>query len=128
MSLFRESIQKLVDRLEGGVGGVLMGFDGIAVDSYLREPAARAADGRAVPEVQTVAMELAHLVAQVRRSAEGLDLGALGELTLRTERLTVLFRVINKDYFVACAVLPTANMGKARYLMRLTAPKLEAEL
>jgi predicted regulator of Ras-like GTPase activity (Roadblock/LC7/MglB family) len=128
MSTFRESIQKLVDRLEGGVGGVLMGFDGIAVDSYVRQAGARAADGKPVPEAQTIGMELAHLIAQVRRAAEALEIGALHELTLRTERLTVLVHVINKDYFVVCAVLPTGNMGKARYLLRLTAPKLEAEL
>jgi len=128
MSTFRESIRQLVDRLEGGVGGVLMGFDGISVDTYVRAPAARAADGWAVPEVQTIGMELAHLISQVRRAAESLDIGGLRELTLRTDRLTVLVYLLNKEYFLACAVLPSGNLGKARYLLRLTAPKLEAEL
>ena len=31
--MFREHIQKVVDRLDGCVGGVVMGFDGIAVES-----------------------------------------------------------------------------------------------
>jgi len=105
-----------------------MGFDGIAVDSYVRAPGARGADGKAVPEVSTIGMELAHLISQVRRAAESLDIGGLRELTLRTERLTVLVYLLNKDYFLACAVLPSGNLGKARYLLRLTAPKLEAEL
>ena len=37
--MFRDTIKKLVDRLEGGVGGVLMGFDGITVESYVRDGA-----------------------------------------------------------------------------------------
>jgi predicted regulator of Ras-like GTPase activity (Roadblock/LC7/MglB family) len=125
--MFRESIQKLVERLDGGVGGVLMGFDGIAVDSYVREAGARG-DGRPLPEIQTLGMEFAHLISQVRRSAELLEIGLLRGLTLQTERLTLLVHVLNKEYFIACAVLPSGNLGKARYLMRMTAPKLEAEL
>ena len=30
--------------------------------------------------------------------------------------------------FLVCAVLPTGNVGKTRYLMRLSAPALRADL
>ena len=61
---FRENIKKLVDRLDGGVAGVLMGFDGISVDT-LR--ASSGYDG-ALPDIQTLSMEFAHLIAQARRT------------------------------------------------------------
>jgi hypothetical protein len=125
--MFREDIQKLVDRLDGGVGGVLMGFDGIAVESYAR-PGYRQNGGDPLPDMQTVGMELAHLISQVRGASWSLELGLLRELTLRTERMTILIHILSKDYFVACAVLPTGNPGKSRYLLRMTIPKLEAEL
>ena len=131
--MFRDSIKKLVDRLESGVGGVLMGFDGITVESYGREGVEGVAD------IQTVGLEFAHLIASSRRTAQSLHIGLLRELVFRTDKLTVLVQVLNKDYFVACAFLSTGavdvgggggaeKLGRARYLMRITAPRIEAEL
>jgi hypothetical protein len=37
-------------------------------------------------------------------------------------------RVLTQEYFIAFAVLPTGSVGKARYLLRLTAPALRADL
>jgi len=147
--MFRDTIKKLVDRLEGGVGGVLMGFDGITVDSYAREGV------EGLPDIQTIGLEFAHLLAQVRRTADSLNIGLTRELAFRTDKLTVLVHILKKDknYFVACAFLsPGASnnnadgeaagdepsggaisrggekLGRARWLMRITAPRIEAEL
>ena len=120
---FRENIKKLVERLDGGVAAVLMGFDGISVDSYAKT----GYDG-ALPDIQTLAMEFAHLIAQARRTLQSLDAGPLEEFTLRAESLTLVVRVLTQEYFLACAVLPSGSVGKARYLMRMTAPALSADL
>lgn len=121
--MFRQHLQKMVDRLDGGVAGVLMDFDGIAVESYVR-------DGHSgqKPDLTTIAMEVTHLIQQLRRSIQGMDLGTLRELTLRTEKLTVIFHPLTDKYFLACALQPSGNVGKARYLARLVAPHLQAEL
>jgi predicted regulator of Ras-like GTPase activity (Roadblock/LC7/MglB family) len=120
---FRENIKQLVEKLDGGVAAVLMGFDGITVDSFARN----GYDG-ALPDIQTLAMEFAHLIAQARRTLMSLDAGALEEFSLRAEALTLVVRVLTQEYFLACAVLPSGNVGKARYLMRMTAPALRADL
>ena len=120
---FRENIKKLVERLDGGVAAVLMGFDGISVDSFAKS----GYDG-ALPDIQTLAMEFAHLIAQARRTLQSLDAGPLEEFTLRAESLTLVVRVLNQEYFLACAVLPNGSVGKARYLMRMSAPVLRADL
>ena len=120
---FRENIKKLVERLDGGVAAVLMGFDGISVDSFAKS----GYDG-ALPDIQTLAMEFAHLIAQARRTLVSLDAGPLEEFTLRAEALTLVVRVLTQEYFIAFAVLPTGNIGKARYLLRMTAPALRADL
>jgi predicted regulator of Ras-like GTPase activity (Roadblock/LC7/MglB family) len=119
--MFRDTLQKMVDRLEGGVAGILMGSDGIAVDSYTRE-------GQNELDIQTVGMELAHAIAQMRKAVERLDMGQAAEITVRAEKFVVLVHVLSDEYFVACAVRPEASFGKARYLMRLTAPQIRAEL
>jgi predicted regulator of Ras-like GTPase activity (Roadblock/LC7/MglB family) len=121
--MFRENLQKLVNRLDGGVAGVLMGFDGITVDSYVRDgQSGHAAD------IQTVGMEFGHLVGQVRAATERLELGGLREVTIRTDKLVVVMLLLTKEYFLACGILPSGNVGKARYLARLAAPQMRAEL
>jgi predicted regulator of Ras-like GTPase activity (Roadblock/LC7/MglB family) len=121
--MFRENIQKVIDRVDGGIAGVLMGFDGIAVESYARD-----GFGGALTDVQTLAMEFAHMLSQARRTVQSLDAGGLQELTVRTDTITLIVHVLTQDYFLACAILPTASLGKARYLLRVTAPHLQAEL
>jgi predicted regulator of Ras-like GTPase activity (Roadblock/LC7/MglB family) len=118
--MFRDSLQKMIDRVDGGVAGILMGFDGISVESYTRS------DGSA--DIQTVGMELAHVVSQVRRAAEALEVGGLHEVTVRAENLMVIIHVLNEEYFVACALRPQGNFGKARYLLRLLVPQIQSEL
>ena len=121
--MFRESLQKLVERVDGGVAGILMGFDGISVEAYTRpDPVGERTD------IQTVGMELAHVIGQIRRAAELLEIGGLGEVVVRAEHLTVLVRSLNDEYFLAIALAPTGNFGKARYALRVLAPKIQAEL
>jgi predicted regulator of Ras-like GTPase activity (Roadblock/LC7/MglB family) len=120
---FRQQIQTLVDRVEGGVAGVLMGFDGISLDTYVRADV-----GGGLPDIQTLSMEFAHLIAQARRTLQSLDAGTLEEFTLRTDKLTLAVRLVTPEYFLACAILPAGNLGKTRYLMRLSAPALRADL
>ena len=121
-SPFRESIKKLLKGIEGAVSCALMGFDGITVDISSKEAAAGG------PDIQTLSMEFAHLIAQARRTLESVDAGALEEFTLRTDKMTLVVRLLTPEYFLACAILPTGNLGKARYLMRLSAPALRADL
>ena len=73
---FRENIRNLVEKVDGGVAAVLMGFDGISVDSF-----ARPGHDGALPDIQTLAMEFAHLIAQARRTLQSLNAGALEEFT-----------------------------------------------
>jgi predicted regulator of Ras-like GTPase activity (Roadblock/LC7/MglB family) len=121
--MFQESLQRIVDSVEGGLAGILMGFDGIAVDSYIRPP--RSGDPL---DINTVGMEFSFILGQVRKAAEALEIGQVQEMLIRAERLSVLIRVLNKEYFLALALTEAGNFGKGRYLLRAVAPKLQAEL
>ena len=92
----------------------------ISVDSYARSNGG--------PDIQTVGMELAHVISQVRKASQALEVGGLREVMVRADDLVVLVHVLNDEYFVACAILPDANAGKARYLLRLLAPQIQSEL
>ena len=122
-TMFRENIQRLIDKLDGGIAGVLMGFDGIPVDSY-----AKAGFGDSLPDIQTLAAEFAHMVSQARRTVQSRDAGAHAEDTIRTDTVTLVISVLTQEYFLACAMLPTAIVGKARYLVKVAAPQLRQDL
>jgi predicted regulator of Ras-like GTPase activity (Roadblock/LC7/MglB family) len=118
--MFQDNLKRLVSETEGGVAGLLMGFDGISVDQYT------------VPEngvdIQTVGMEFSFILTQVRKAAEILEVGAVQEVVIRCAQLVMLIRVVSHDYFVALAIRPDGNFGKGRYLLRVVAPKLQAEM
>ena len=122
--MFRDSLQRMVDRLSGGVAGILMGFDGISVESYTKD----SKDGAQSLDIQTIGMELAHTVLQMRKATANLEVGQLRELTLKADNLVILVYLLNEEYFIACALKPEASFGKARYLMKLLAPQIQAEL
>lgn len=121
--MFQAHLKRLVEGTEGGVAGLLMGFDGIAVDSY----SAPDASGPAA-DVNTLGMEFSFILGQVKKAAEILEIGGVQEVTVRTERLTLLFRVVSAEYFVALALRAEGSFGKGRYLLRVVTPKLQAEV
>lgn len=120
--MFQEILKDVVDRTEGGIAGVVMGFDGITVDSYVNEAAGH------ILEVETVGMEYSVILKEIRKAAEMLDAGQAKEVAIQAERLTTVIRLINDEYFVALAMKPEGNYGKARFLLRTSASKLAQDL
>ena len=118
--MFSEQLKKIVDRTEGGVGGLVMGLDGIAVDSYM-------ADGHKM-DIMTLGMEFSFILAQAKKASDILKLGGLEEFVVRAESLLLIIRMLSPEYFMAVVLKSDGNFGKCRYLMRLAQPALSAEL
>ncbi|MFW2387841.1 MAG: roadblock/LC7 domain-containing protein [Polyangiales bacterium] len=114
--MFKEILQDLVNRTDGGVAGLLMASDGIAIDQY--------ATGEGPFDIESVGMEYSVVLKGVQRAGEMLDTGSTNEVSVQTERLTTVVRMLTDEYFVALAVAPGGNVGKARYLLRVSAPAL----
>jgi predicted regulator of Ras-like GTPase activity (Roadblock/LC7/MglB family) len=118
--MFAETLRKVVDNVDGGIAAVIMGLDGIPVDSYVRQ-----ADKL---DVNTVGMEFSFILTQVRKAGESLQVGGLEELTVKAQRLMLVCRMVSPQYFIAVVMAPEGNFGKARYLARLASPALVAAL
>lgn len=118
--MFAETLKKLVDNVDGGIAAVIMGLDGIPVETYVRH-----ADK---VDVTTVAMEFSFILGQVRKAGESLAVGNLEELSVKAQRLLLVCRMISPQYFVAIAIAPEGNFGKARFLARMATPSLVAAL
>jgi predicted regulator of Ras-like GTPase activity (Roadblock/LC7/MglB family) len=118
--LFAETLRKVVDNVDGALAAVIMGLDGIPVETYVRQ-----ADR---VDVNTVAMEFSFILTQVRKAGESLSVGNLEELSVKAQGLFLVCRMISPQYFVAIAMAPEGNFGKARFLARLATPSLVAQL
>jgi predicted regulator of Ras-like GTPase activity (Roadblock/LC7/MglB family) len=114
--MFREALQLVVDGTEGGIAAILMGYDGIPLEQYIV--------GDSELNVETVGMEFSVVLSQIRKAAEMLEAGTAREVTIQAEQMTTVIRLLNDEYFVAVALKPTGNSGKARYLLRTNAGKL----
>lgn len=118
--MFKEAIRAVVDGTEGGLAGILMDFEGIAVDSYAKPE---------VPfDINSVGAEYSVIVKSIQRAAESLEAGGAKEVAIQSEKVTTLIRIINGEYFLAVAMSPDGNFGKGRFLMRTAAPKLLEQL
>jgi predicted regulator of Ras-like GTPase activity (Roadblock/LC7/MglB family) len=73
-------------------------------------------------------VEFSAILGQIRNAAEQLRTGGASEVQIRTEKIVAVARFLTSEYFLALAVQPDANVGRARYLLRVAAPKIAAEL
>ncbi len=118
--MFAETLKKVVDNVDGGIAAVIMGLDGIPVETYVRQ--------QDRVDINTVAMEFSFILTQVRKAGDQLAVGSLEEMVVRAQRLLLICRMISPQYFIAIAIAPEGNFGKARYLCRLATPSLVAAL
>ncbi|QXE91496.1 roadblock/LC7 domain-containing protein [Geomonas subterranea] len=115
-----KGILKEIVAESGGLGGVIMGYDGIAIDEYLR-------DGAGV-DVQTMTIEYASVLKEVKRTVGVLKTGDLEEVSIITEKCCVIVRGISDDFFAALVLPSDGNFGKARFLLKRAAPGFRESL
>jgi predicted regulator of Ras-like GTPase activity (Roadblock/LC7/MglB family) len=118
--VFAETLKKIVDNVDGGIAAVVMGLDGIPVETYIRQ--------NDKLDVTTVGMEFSFIITQVRKAGESLQVGNLEELAVKAQRLVLVCRMLSPQYFVAVVMTPEGNFGKCRFLARMATPALAAQL
>ena len=118
--MFKEALQNIVEGTQGGLAGLLMDFEGIALETYSKS--------EATFDIETVGAEVSVVVKAIQRAAEMLEAGETKEVAFKSTRMLTLIRVINETYFLALALQPDGNYGKGRYLLRVAAPQLRTEL
>jgi predicted regulator of Ras-like GTPase activity (Roadblock/LC7/MglB family) len=117
--MFKEAIRDVVEGTDGGIAGILMDFEGIAVDSY--------AKGGSI-DINAVGAEYSVILKSIQRATESLEAGGPREIAIQSDKVTTIIRIINDEYFLALTLSPDGNLGKGRYLMRTAAPKLLEQL
>ncbi len=118
--MFQDALKEIVDKTDGGIAGLIMDSEGIAVESYARDGAPF--------DINTVGIEFGVVLGSIKRAAESLEAGKAHEVAIGTDKMITLIRTLGDGYFLAFAMRPDGNFGKGRYLMRTVAPGLLKEL
>ena len=117
--MFKEAIRDVVEGTDGGIAGILMDFEGIAVDSYVKG---------GIFDINSVGAEYSVILKSIQRATESLEAGGAQEVAIQSAKVTTIIRIINEEYFLALTLSPDGNLGKGRFLMRTVAPKLLEQL
>jgi predicted regulator of Ras-like GTPase activity (Roadblock/LC7/MglB family) len=118
--MFKEALASMVAGTEGGIAGLLMDFEGIPLETFVNP--------NAEFDIETVGAEVSVVVKAIQRASENLGAGDTHEVSFNSDTMVTVIRVLSANYFLALTLKPEGNFGKARYLMRVTAPKLLADL
>ena len=121
--VFSEVLLEASSKMEGCIGLVVMGMDGIPIDRFLPEPS----PGDGTPNFDMLATECTTLLRSTRQASEEVSAGALRELIFMTEQVVVLIVAITDEYVLFGAVKSATNYGKARFFMKRAAQALEKE-
>jgi predicted regulator of Ras-like GTPase activity (Roadblock/LC7/MglB family) len=121
--MFQATLREVVEGTDGAIAGLLMGFDGITVDSYTRDEGSLGADG-----LEALGSEYSQILGQIKQAVVALELGEAREVAVSAENMTTVIRLLNESYFIALALSPSGNLGKGRYLLRVNAHKLVESL
>lgn len=122
---FEGILEKMVSDCSGAVGVALMGNDGIAVAEFTcdTDDIGELSEG-----ASAAGIEFGRILDEIRKASDGINGGRLEESLVGLERYWLLFRVVDEEFFLVMALLPSGNIGKARYLLRRHLALLRAEL
>jgi predicted regulator of Ras-like GTPase activity (Roadblock/LC7/MglB family) len=117
---FKDTLTAICTALPEAYVVTLMGRDGIAIDTV--------SSHQLQLDLFSYFVEMTGVFAQAVRSSEQLQTGHVSELVIKTDKVATVLRPVGTEYFLALALPPNGNTGKARYLLRINAPKVQQEL
>ena len=117
--MFLDQLSLINNRIEGAVALSLVAKDGIPIKSFSSDPNL---------DLEVLAAEL---VAQARSISENhreLGVGEVQQLSVMTDRLTLMVSSVASDYYLLLVLGPEGNYGKARFELRRARLLLEEDL
>lgn len=119
MSL-RDSLNTIVQSVEGALAAIIMAYDGIPIDEVIVE--------QSEFDMQLLSVEYATVLKEIKRAVDVIKMGDLEEVSISTTNTCVVVRVLNDDLFAALILKRDGNIGKGRYLLKIKSYEVLREL
>lgn len=118
--MFKDKLTRVVTNVPGSLGCLLIGFDGIPIDSVFT--------GKELTEMAAIAVELTNLLGKFRRMNLHDMMGDVNEVSITTGTVTTLARVIAEEYLLVLALSSEADINRGQTMLRLISPFVEREM
>ena len=122
---FRSILSEIVEECGGGIGAVLMGSDGIPIEEVVL---GNVPSGALQEDFGTAGVEFGRILDEIRKASDSLEAGAVEETVVCLAQMSLVFRPVDDETFLAVVVEPHGNLGKARYLIRRNLLAIRQEL
>lgn len=116
--MFRDVLQDLLLRIEGGIAASLIGLDGIAIETVTTDQ---------VP-LDALGAEFGGFVKSIRHANTELDTGEVLQFALVTEKYITFLSAVTSEYYILLVLQPDGNYGRARFELSKAKHVLRDEL
>jgi len=117
--MFLDHLSRISNRIEGALALSLVAKDGIAVESVSSDPNL---------DLEVLAAELVAQARSITEDHRELHVGEVQQLSVTTDRLTLMVSSVAADYYLLLVLGPEGNYGRARFELRRARLLLEADL
>jgi len=117
--MFLEQLSRISDRIGGVLALSLVAKDGIPVESVSSDPDL---------DIEVLAAELVSQARSIGDNHRELAVGEVQQLSVLTDRLTVIVSVVTHEYYLLLVLGPDGNYGRARFELRRARLALEQDL
>ena len=117
--MFKQKLANVVNNVEGSIGCLLIGFDGIPIDTVYRQ--------EELPQMSAIAVEVSNLLDKFRR-LQAYDVGEVNEVSITAGSITALAKVVADEYLLILAMTADSDVNRGQTMLRLIAPFVEREI
>jgi predicted regulator of Ras-like GTPase activity (Roadblock/LC7/MglB family) len=117
--MFLDHLSRISNRIDGALALSLVARDGIPVESFSSDPGL---------DLEVLAAELIAQVRSITENHRELDVGEVQQLSVTTDRLTLMVSAVAADYYLLLVLGPEGNYGRARFELRRARLLLEGDL
>ena len=115
---FKSVLENIGGRLDGLLGTVVIGDDGIIVERNIVDPAF---------DTELASVEYIGGCKDISRAMESIEAGEIEEVAVVTEKNKMLLRGISPGYFIVLILAPGGSLGRGRYELKRASYELAPE-
>lgn len=115
---FKNVLERMCRRLDGALGAVVIGEDGILVERHTADEAF---------DTELASVEYVGSCRDIRRAMDALEAGEVEEVSVTTEKNKMLLRSVSPGYFLILILGAGGLMGRGRYELKKASYELAPE-